>query len=67
MTTPSDFGSSHDRIRLADPDITRRAPRRICELCGAAIMASQDARLEPDGRWLHEACQLAPEALYQAG
>jgi hypothetical protein len=67
MTTPSDFGSTRNGIRLAEPGIVGHAPGRICELCGTAIMASQDARLEPDGRWLHEACQFAPDGLYQAG
>jgi hypothetical protein len=67
MTTQSKDLSSSNRIRLAEPGSAAHAPRRVCELCGAAIMASQDARLEPNGRWIHEACTLAPDGLYQTG
>ena len=52
---------AEDRDRLVEFDNAAHAPGRICELCGAVISASQDARLEPDGRWIHEACPLPPD------
>jgi hypothetical protein len=33
-----------------------RAPGQICARCGRVITASEDARLLPDGRWMHEVC-----------
>lgn len=52
--------SKDDRDWQVEFDNAAHAPGRICELCGAVITASQDARLEPDGRWIHEACPLSP-------
>jgi hypothetical protein len=59
--------SKDDRDRQVEFDNAAHAPGRICELCGAVIMASQDARLEPDGRWIHESCPLPAGELYSAG
>jgi hypothetical protein len=55
------------RDRQVELDNAARAPGRICELCGTVITASQDARLEPDGRWIHESCPVPPEELYSTG
>jgi hypothetical protein len=42
------------------------AAGQVCERCGQVITAQQDARLRPDGRWVHEECPfvggLTPEA-----
>jgi hypothetical protein len=29
---------------------------QTCERCGSAISATQEARLRPDGHWVHEVC-----------
>jgi hypothetical protein len=29
---------------------------QVCERCGTVIAATQDARLLPDGHWIHEVC-----------
>jgi hypothetical protein len=29
---------------------------QVCERCGAAISATQEARLRLDGKWVHEVC-----------
>lgn len=34
------------------------APGKVCELCGAAIRAGQDARRRVNGEWIHEACPI---------
>ena len=39
-------------------DNAAHAPGRVCELCDTVIEAGQDARLRPDGNWIHEACPL---------
>ncbi len=67
VPTDDESLTEHSRARSVELDNVAHAPGRICELCGAVIMASQDARLEPDGRWIHEACPLPPEGLYSAG
>jgi hypothetical protein len=41
---------------LAASDNAAQAPGKLCELCGQPITAGQDARLRPDGWWIHEAC-----------
>jgi hypothetical protein len=67
VPTDQESLGAHNRDRLVEFDNAAHAPGRICELCGAVITASQDARLEPDGRWIHEACPLPPDELYSAG
>ena len=44
------------RGKLVEPDNEAHAPDQVCERCGNVITGSQDARLEPDGRWVHEQC-----------
>lgn len=34
------------------------APGKVCERCGAVIIAGEDARLRGDGQWVHEVCPL---------
>lgn len=42
-------------------DNEAHAPGKVCERCGAVIAPGQDARLRPDGHWVHEICpQPAP-------
>jgi len=41
---------------LEPEDNEAHAPGKVCERCGAAITASQDARRLPDGHWVHEVC-----------
>ncbi len=58
----------HDRedreVEYLDPeDNEAHAPGQVCERCGAVITASQDARLLPDGHWVHEVCPLKPDGL----
>lgn len=58
----------HDRedreLAYLDPeDNEARAPGQVCERCGAVITESQDARLRPDGRWVHEVCPRVPGEL----
>ena len=43
-----------DRLNPEDNEL--HAPGQVCERCGTVITASQDARLRPDGHWVHEAC-----------
>jgi hypothetical protein len=43
------------------------APGRVCERCGAVITDGQDARRLTDGRWIHEACPVAPGSLAPPG
>lgn len=45
-----------DRDALARDDNAASAPGKVCELCGREITARQEARLLPDGEWIHEAC-----------
>jgi hypothetical protein len=45
-----------ESLNYDDNDAT--APRKVCELCGSVITASQQARLRPDGTWIHEACPI---------
>jgi hypothetical protein len=47
--------------RLESPeqqDHEAHAPGKVCERCGAVIVAGQDARLKADGNWVHEVCPL---------
>jgi hypothetical protein len=67
VPTDEESLTDYGRERPVEFDNAAHAPGRICELCGAVITARQDARLEPDGRWIHEACPLAPGELYSAG
>jgi hypothetical protein len=46
------------RARLNYDDNDASAPGMLCELCGSVITAGQQARLRPDGRWIHEACPI---------
>jgi hypothetical protein len=54
-------GSEHSREgndnALTDSNAAT-APGKICELCGAVISASQEARRRVDGEWIHEACPI---------
>jgi hypothetical protein len=55
----------HDRedreATLLDPESNEaHATGQICARCGEVITASQDARLRPDGRWMHEVCPHPP-------
>jgi hypothetical protein len=44
--------------RLVRDDNAATAPGKVCELCGSVITAGQEARLRPDGWWIHEACPI---------
>jgi hypothetical protein len=46
------------RARLSYDDNAATAPGKVCELCGSVISAGQEARLRPDGWWIHEACPI---------
>jgi hypothetical protein len=46
------------RGRLAYDDNEATAPGKVCELCGSVITAGQEARLRPDGCWIHEECPI---------
>jgi hypothetical protein len=35
-------------------------PGQVCERCGTAISAMQEARRLPDGQWVHEICPIHP-------
>jgi hypothetical protein len=53
----------HDReeqeLEYLDPeDNEAHAPGQVCARCGTVITAGQDARLRPDGHWIHEVCPL---------
>jgi hypothetical protein len=32
----------------------------VCERCGTDVNATQNARVLPDGRWVHEVCPVQP-------
>jgi hypothetical protein len=44
--------------RLTQDDNAATAPGKVCELCGSVITAGQEARLRPDGCWIHEECPI---------
>jgi hypothetical protein len=46
------------RERLNYDDNDETAPGKVCELCGSLITAGQQARLQPDGTWIHEVCPI---------
>ena len=47
-------------LEYLDPeDHEAHALGQVCERCGRVITASQDARLLPDGHWVHEVCPRA--------
>ena len=46
------------RERLSYDDNDAIAPGKVCELCDSVITAGQQARLRPDGWWIHEACPI---------
>ena len=46
------------RGRLSYDDNDATAPGKVCELCRSVIVAGQQARLRPDGWWVHEACPI---------
>lgn len=50
-----DLSSADERQPVLD-DNAAHAPGKIFERCGQAIAAGQDARLLPDGSWIHDAC-----------
>lgn len=55
---PAESEQEHE-LDVAEPvleDHEAHAPGQTCERCGAVITASQDARLLPDGHWVHEVC-----------
>ena len=44
-----------------DPeDNELHAPGQVCERCGTAITAMQEARRLLDGHWVHEVCPIGP-------
>jgi hypothetical protein len=58
----------HDRedreVEYLNPeDNEAHAPGQVCARCGAVITASQDVRLQADGRWVHEVCPVDPGEL----
>ena len=56
LTAYRDEAATQDRDALARDDNAASAPGKVCELCGREITAHQEARLLPDGEWIHEAC-----------
>ncbi len=55
-----------DELAYLDPSENEaRAPGVECGMCGVLIGPDQDARLLPDGRWIHQACPTdgAPETV----
>ena len=50
-----DFSSAGERQPVLE-DNAAHAPGKMCVRCRQAIAAGQDARLLPDGSWIHEAC-----------
>ncbi len=52
-----DFSGADGRQPVLD-DNEAHAPGKMCERCGQEIAAGQDARLLPDGSWVHEACPM---------
>jgi hypothetical protein len=47
------------RSRLNYDDNDATAAGKVCERCGSVITAGQQARLRPDGGWIHEACPIS--------
>ncbi len=45
-----------EAVYLEPEDNEAHAPGEVCERCGQIITASDDARLRPDGHWVHEEC-----------
>jgi hypothetical protein len=45
---------------LGPEDNELHAPGQVCERCGSAISAMQEARRLPDGQWIHEVCPVHP-------
>lgn len=61
LDTPEREVREHDRedreVEYLDPEANEaHAPGQVCARCGAVIVAGQDARRRPDGRWMHEVC-----------
>ena len=51
-------------LEYLDPeDNEAHAPGEVCERCGTVITPGQDARLRPDGHWIHEVCPPHPGGL----
>lgn len=55
----------HDRedreVEYFDPESNElHAAGQVCARCGTVITASQDVRLRPDGRWVHDECPIQP-------
>ena len=49
------------QVDYLDPeDNELHAPDQVCERCGTVITAMQEARLRPDGHWVHEVCPVQP-------
>jgi hypothetical protein len=55
-------GLTKDRIYLDAESNEAHVEGKVCERCGAAIAANQDARRLPDGQWVHEVCPPHPSA-----
>jgi hypothetical protein len=46
-----------EEVNFLDPESNEaHAAGQVCERCGQVITGQQDARLRPDGRWVHEEC-----------
>lgn len=54
----ADAARQEHRGRVSYDDNDASAPGKVCELCGSVITAGQQARLRPDGWWIHEACPI---------
>jgi hypothetical protein len=54
----SEQSRDHDQNGLAADTNAATAPGKICELCGAVIEGTQEARRRVNGEWIHEACPI---------
>jgi len=63
-TSPAEFELKAEEeeaweVEHIDPeDNELHVPGQVCERCESVINATQDARLLPDGHWVHEACPI---------
>ena len=53
----SEQSREHDQNGQADSNAAT-APGKTCQLCGAIIKATQEARRRVNGEWIHEACPI---------
>jgi len=51
--------SAVDKRQPVLADNAAHAPGKTCQRCEQLIAADQDARLLPDGRWIHDTCPVA--------